>query len=186
MTFPFADITVTLLFHIFWRTSKSSCLKIHLSTLPRLYSKPSDKNFRNFLWSFLNNSKIQKATCHWGNNCSSCHGKSHWNNSGKAIWQQTKMNSFVSKYCWKSTEDTAEYLKKQVWKQVKRCGRFAIQLSESTEVFNFSHLVVFAFQQHFNNEMHKDFFFFVSHWRKDVLEIYSQQEVVSWIKNNVL
>lgn len=45
------------------------------------------------------------------------------------------------------TEDTDEDLKKQVLKQVTQRGSFAIQLSESTKVFNSSHLVVFAFQK---------------------------------------
>ena len=43
-------------------------------------------------------------------------------------------------------EDTAEDLKKQVLEQVTQCGRFAIQLEESTDVLNFSQLMVFAFQ----------------------------------------
>lgn len=55
-------------------------------------------------------------------------------------------------------ENIAEDLKKQVLEQITQCGRFAIQLDESTDVSNMSQLMVFA-RFCFNNEIHEELLF---------------------------
>ncbi|CAM4646942.1 unnamed protein product [Lepidochelys kempii] len=59
-------------------------------------------------------------------------------------------------------EDTAEDLKKQVLEQITQCGRFAIQLDESTDVSNMSQLTVFA-RFCFKIMKYTKNYFFVSH-----------------------
>lgn len=50
-------------------------------------------------------------------------------------------------------DNIAKDLKKQVLEQIMRCGRFAIQLHESTNVSNMSQLKEFA-RFWFDNEIH--------------------------------
>ena len=54
--------------------------------------------------------------------------------------------------------DTAEDLRKQVLEQITQCGRFPIQLDESTDVSSMFQLMVFA-RFCFNNEICEDVFF---------------------------
>lgn len=53
----------------------------------------------------------------------------------------------------------AEGFKKQLFKQITYCGRFALQLDESTDVSNMSQLMVFA-RLSFNNEIQIELGFF--------------------------
>jgi len=57
------------------------------------------------------------------------------------------------------TGNTAEDWKKQVFKQITWCGRFALPLDESTGVSNMSQLVIFA-RFSFNNEIQEELVFF--------------------------
>lgn len=55
-------------------------------------------------------------------------------------------------------EIIADNLKKQLLKQITQCGKFAIQLDESTDVANLSQLMVFI-RYCFNNELHEELLF---------------------------
>lgn len=91
------------------------------------------------------------------------------------ICRQTEGRIFVSKYSWKMWGNIAVDWEKRVLEKITQCGRFSLQLTESTDVSNTSQLKVSSgFSS--NDETHKTLLFFLvceplkaSYSRKDIL-----------------
>lgn len=116
------------------------CLKSYdtqSSTLPdfaELNGRSSEASF----WGFSVATEVEATYC-WRNTSFSWCSKNVWNNTWK-----TKKHPLSADAIWRCLENIAKDLKKQILEKIMQCGRLAIQLGESTDVFNVAYPTVVA------------------------------------------